>query len=165
MGTLQCEEILRTVDLPNLETLDVNQSNALTPSLLERLLRGSKLGLTKLAISHVPGSYGTVLTDCLNDGLLENLVELDVAGKEVGDEEMELLAERAPKLKRLDVSCTKVSGVGVKALVTKEGTSLKWLCLKHCASVSLDAVTMAKVAGIFVEYGFPDPCRSRRINT
>lgn len=165
MNSLQCDEILRNVELPNLETLNVNNSNAMTPTLLERLLRGSKPGLTKLAISHVEGFYGKVLVDCLGDGLLKRLVELEVAGKDVGDDELEALVEFAPNLKRLDVSSTKVTGVGVKALVTKEGNCLRWLGLNHCSGVSLDAVEFARAADVYVEYRFHDTARTRRINT
>ncbi|KAI9791747.1 MAG: hypothetical protein M1816_003557 [Peltula sp. TS41687] len=167
MGTSQCDAILGDLFLPNLHELDVSGSNAMTPALLDRLLRGSEVGLNRLAISHAPGSYAPVLADCLRDGLLENLVALEVAGKDVGDAEMELLAERAPALTRLDVSCTKVTGLGVKAVVTrKKGTALERLAVLHCDGVSLDAVTLARAAGVSVDYGFPDPGKkSRRMST
>ena len=90
-------------------------------------------------------------------GLLDNLSTL-IASRvtKANDHVAELIAQRLQRLTVLDLSHTGVTGVGVKALVLKQGVKLQQLNLNHCREVSIDAVEFARSQGIHVDFFFPD---------
>ena len=145
-------QVMQALDSSELEVLKVGRSYVFSSTVLERLLTLSTTKLTTLVISHCPGSYQAAIRTCLSKGSFRCIVELEVAGLGLDDDDMALLAENAPRMKHLDVGHTKITGIGVKALVTKAGTSLEWLGLDGCTLVSLDAVQLARKAGITVRY-------------
>ena len=86
---------------------------------------------------------------------------------EVNDDVAEKLALHLPSLTTLDLSHTRVTGIGVKALVEKPGSKLKLLNLNHCRDVGRDAVEYARSRGINVSHRFPDSkdAKAKRLRT
>ena len=104
--------------------------------------------------------YGIFIT--LNESMWPSLGAFKCSECEIGDVEVEALARRCPNLVELDVSCCpNITGVGVKAIVSKEGKRLERLNLTHCVGVSADAVQWARERGVQVVYSFPD-AKSRK---
>lgn len=60
--------------------------------------------------------------------------------------------ERFTLLRRLDVSHTRITGVGVKKLVQKLKASLVYLGVNQCVDLSIDAVQWAVKQGIQVDF-------------
>lgn len=61
------------------------------------------------------------------------------------------IAEQLPGLKSLDLSRTRVTGVGIKDIVSQG--NLKHLMVNECESISLDAIAWARSQGVVVENG------------
>ena len=100
-------------------------------------------------------------------GFFLGIEELAMKATDVDDEVAETLALHLPSLTTLDLSHTRVTGVGVKALAEKPGSKLKLLNLNHCRDVGRDAVEYARWRGIDVSYRFPDSKggRAKRLRT
>lgn len=96
------------------------------------------------------------------DGFLKNVNQLSLAGLPVDDECAELLANNLHHLKFLDLASTRVTGVGVKALVLRPSDKLERLNLMLCSLVSIDAVAFARSHGIQTSYGFPETTKNAR---
>ena len=89
------------------------------------------------------------------EGLLSGLEELYVGQTDFQDEWIKLLVSSCPRLRRLDMHATLVTGIGVKALVTSLKGTIEWLGLDLCNRTSKDAVEWARSQGITVSYYFP----------
>jgi F-box/TPR repeat protein Pof3 len=57
-----------------------------------------------------------------------------------------------PAIENLDVARTKITGVAIKELMTRESGPLKWIRLNDCTKLSPDAVDYARSLGAVVEY-------------
>jgi F-box/TPR repeat protein Pof3 len=78
--------------------------------------------------------------------------ELSLAGSILRERRIIDIVDLYPKLQKLNVSNTKVTGVAVKHFV---GMGIKWLKLDECSEVSPDAVEYARGKEVEVEYNFP----------
>lgn len=143
-------------NLQELETLDMSHNRLLTYTALEILLKPSKGKLTELDLSCCGQIDRAAIYGLITNGYLDTIVELRLSHADVDDFIAEALAGSCPQLKRLNLSCTKITGVGVKSLVQKPQGGMEELVLDHCAGVSTDAVAYAKAKGIRVSFRFPD---------
>ena len=89
-------------------------------------------------------------------GYLGKVEELKFNYCDVDDEVAIAIAENCPVLKRLSLANTKVSGVGVKAIVTALEGKLEYLDLDGCKQTSYDAVEWARSKVVRVDFSFPD---------
>lgn len=144
------------VSLPQLTHLSLAQWPSLSLEQLRAFLEPSRGELIHLDIS---GCYDIMyehLEDLITLGLFKKIEILKLKACMINDEVAILLARNGPRLKVIDLACTKVSGVGVKALVTGLQGKLERLCLDECRSTSIDAVEFARSRGVKVAFGFPD---------
>ncbi|KAL8850609.1 MAG: hypothetical protein Q9221_004479 [Calogaya cf. arnoldii] len=94
----------------------------------------------------------------INMGVLDHVVDLDLSGPRLTDALIQLLAFRAFRLERVKVASTAITGVGVKALVTKPGSKLQYLDITDCRHVSSDAVAFARhLKGLTLNCGQEEP--------
>ena len=114
---------------------------------------------------------------CMKDGLLGNLLETDCFKTvtdlnldecDVTDDDAIRLAVSAPALKNLSLASTRVTGAGLRPLVTNsEGSlpcTLKTLCLDGCDACGVDFVEMARARGVKVSFKFDsDRLGGRRV--
>jgi F-box/TPR repeat protein Pof3 len=68
------------------------------------------------------------------------------------EEQLLVFLRHCPAIENLDISSTKITGVAVKELMTRESGPLKWLRLNNCTKLSPDAVDYARSLGAVVEY-------------
>lgn len=150
-------------DLPNLSTLLLRDSFIYsTPQIID-LITTSKCRLQNVDLS-IPYHNGLDPTSLILNGYLSDVENLKLrACHAVGDEVASLLATKLLKIQQLDLSRTRITGVGVKALLTGLAGKLTWLELDECSSTSIDAVELARSMGVRVSYNFPDVRGSRQI--
>ena len=87
-------------------------------------------------------------------GYLDKAEELKFNNCDVDDELAIAVAENCPVLKRLSLAYSKVSGVGVKAIVTALEGKLDYLNLDGCKNTAYDAVEWARSKGVRVAFSF-----------
>ena len=110
-------------------------------------------GLQVLDISNCYEVTGQKITELINNGSLKELVELGLQSTDVDTETVRLLANSLNNLKRLDLSCTKISGLAVAGLVDKSlKMKLEFLGVRYCENVSYESVEFVKQRGIKVDY-------------
>ena len=135
----------------------------LSVHVLHALLEPNKGNLILLDITSCPGISSEDMKRLTTLGYFSRLEELHIADNaHVDDDLAEFLAANLSFLRVLNISCTGVTGVGVKALVEKPGTKLQRLYLRLCHSVSIDAVEYARSRGVWVKFEFPDPRGSKK---
>lgn len=141
--------------LPEMKSLSLSSYHSMEPN---RLLALLSLGKGKLELLNLKNCnlQAQDISSLIQDGFLKNVIQLNLAGLPVNDACAELLATNLPYLKFLDLSSTRVTGVGVKALVLRPSIKLERLDLMQCSSVSVDAVEFARSHGIHITYGFPE---------
>ncbi|KAK5149623.1 hypothetical protein LTR04_006993 [Oleoguttula sp. CCFEE 6159] len=81
-----------------------------------------------------------------------NVEELRLQATVLTDAVVEQLPILFPRLTRLDLSRTRVTGVGVKAIVQQLGGQLAWLGVDFCPDLGPDAVEWARGRGIAVAH-------------
>jgi len=81
----------------------------------------------------------------------EELEELSLNTMQIHDARILQIIELYPKLRKLDVSGTRVTGVSVRKFVERGITSLN---LDECVDVGSDAVDWARWKGVEVEFNF-----------
>lgn len=85
------------------------------------------------------------------NGQLRRLSHFQLQCQSLDDDTLESLARDCPCLESVDVSgCCNITGVGVKALVTKQGTKLARLDVTSCAKIGFDAIEWARSQGVQV---------------
>jgi F-box/TPR repeat protein Pof3 len=89
----------------------------------------------------------------------ETLEELSLSFLIIGDQRAVQVASLYPKLRRLDVSGTKVTGVAVRQFVDM---GITWLGLNECEQVGPDAVEWARGKGVEVSFNFPSRSANMR---
>ena len=139
--------------LPDLRSLLMDDTK-FNSSHLSALLRPGKGNLEVLRIVNCCELTEANINSHIQEGFLDQVTKLDLAYSLVNDTTAELLASNCHHLKDLNLSSTKVTGVGVKALVLKPRGKLECLILAQCASVSIDAVEFARSRGIHVAFYF-----------
>lgn len=153
---LESRQSFEDYTLHELKTLDLSHNQLLTYPALQILLNPSKGKVTELDLSCCGQIDKAAIHGLITNGYLGGIVNLRWSHSEVDDSIAEALAASCPHLKRLNISYTKITGVGVKSLVQKPQGMIEELCLNNCAGVSIDAVTYAKAKGISVSFRFPD---------
>ena len=148
---------LCNADLKELTSLVLPASNIGT-AYLRKLLEPSKGRIEVLDLSSE--GYGQRhdlnLEDVMDSQFSTSLKELSVSRNDFGDGLFEHIARNCPRLQFLNASYTRITGVGVKALVLKPGEKLKKVNLRHCERVGIDAVDFARASGVEVDFTFPD---------
>ena len=150
------------LSLPHLIRLSLAGWNELLLSELQACLIANKGKLTHLDIGGCVGLSNANIKEIITQNYLEGIENLVLKSCNVDDEIATLMARNLPRLQKLDVSNSKITGVGVKALVDGLKGKLEHLCLDGCYSTNIDAVKLAREMGVNVAYGFPDPLRGGR---
>ena len=151
-------------DLPELVRLSLAGWHELSLGELQACLLPSKGKVTHLDIGSCVALSSDNLKELITQGYLEGIEDLGLKSCNVNDEIAMLLARNLPRLKNLDLAYTKITGVGVKALVTGLEGKMEHLCLDSCPDISVDAVVLARSMGVKVAFGFRDPLsKGRRI--
>ncbi|MCJ1476412.1 hypothetical protein MMC13_005078 [Lambiella insularis] len=142
-------------DFSALTHLTVSAARFLLPEAVTALIGSGKNKLQKLDLRDHDSRLG--IAALISEGHLSEVEELRLSDVDLSDQLAELIARSCPRLKSFDASYNlKLTGVGVKALVLKEGEALKRLELDHCAGVGIDAVEFARAKGVVVGFTFPD---------
>jgi len=134
LETFNCESTSISPDVLRILTMP-----SITKGNLKSLLIGDRLTETHLVpvANEYPAS--------------ETLEELSLTKMQINDARVLQIIELYPKLRKLDVSGTRVTGVAVRKFVERGMTSLN---LDECVDVSSDAVDWARGKGAEVEYNF-----------
>jgi len=82
----------------------------------------------------------------------ETVEELSLAHLWTSEKELLTIIDLYPNLRRIDISNTKITGVGVKHLISM---GIKWLNLNECSHISPDAIEYARGKGVEVLFNFP----------
>lgn len=144
-------------DLPQMTRLSLAGCFELSLVDLQACLLPSKGKVTHLDIGGCIALSSANLKELITHGYLEGIEDLVLKSCNIDDEIAMFIARNLPRLKNLDLACTKITGVGVKALVVGLEGKLEHLCLDGCHSTSIDAVELARALGVKVAFGFPDP--------
>ena len=150
---------LKDQSLPSLVSLSLSRWNVEPSGFLRAWLDPNKGNLRQLDLSHYRSPTGSFLYELIGEGYLDNVKELKLNQCDLGDEVVELLAQKASHLRYLDLERTKVTGVGVKALITHLKGELQYLGLDSCSFTSFDAIEFARSEGLVVSFNFPDDSR------
>lgn len=149
-------------DLPQMVRLSLAGWSELSLGDLQACLIPNKGKATHLDVGGCIALSSANLKVLITHGYLESVEDLGLKSCNIDDEIAMLIARNVPRLKNLDVSFTKITGVGVKALVTGLEGKLEHLCLDGCHSTNIDAVELARAMGVKVAFGFPDPLSGGR---
>ena len=90
------------------------------------------------------------------------MVSSDIVNHLVAIDRAYVFQERFTLLRRLDVSHTRITGVGVKKVVQNLKASLVHLAVNQCMELSIDAVEWAKKQGIQVDFRSQEHLTSAR---
>lgn len=153
---LESETNLIGASLSNLTSLSLSSLSKISPAHLWALLEPSKGRLLRLNISGCLLIENTDITRLIQNGYLDVIGELGLRQTSVDDSIAESIAKNLHHVKILNLGSTKVTGVGVKALVINPNSSLEILRVQNCTGVSVDAVEFALSKGICVTYGIND---------
>lgn len=150
--------------LPHLTSLQVAFCHHLKISGLKSFLSANKGNLTVLNLQFCNKLTQLDFLTLISEGFFNAITDLNLEGCAIKDELAPVLAAASPGLIYVDISSTKVTGVGVKALVQKSGCKLQTLKMNSCLAICKDAADFARDSGIEVEFKFPDhqKCSKRR---
>ena len=144
------------VHLPELESINLSRYVHRSGPMNVRAFLGASSG----NVEHLNLSYMSAdqqhMADVFRDQVVAKVEALGLAGLPVSDDNLAYLGSVASRLKRVNLSSTSVSGVGVKALVSGCKGTLTWIKLDNCRNVSPDAIEWARSCGIEVSYYFRD---------
>ena len=87
---------------------------------------------------------------------LTKVEDLRLKNNDVDDEVAIAISKYMPALKRLSLANTRVSGVGVKAIVTALEGSIDYINLDNCNNTAYDAVEWARSKGVNVAFASSD---------
>ena len=149
-------------DLSQMTRLSLAGWSELSLGDLQACLLPSKGKVTHLDIGGCIALSSANLKELITHGYLEGIEDLVLKSCNIDDEIAMFIARKLPRLKNLDLACTKITGVGVKALVIGLEGKLEHLCLERCHSTNIDAVELARASGVKVAFGFPDPLNGGR---
>lgn len=160
---IQLQEVnFAEFDLPQLTRLSLAEWSRLSLGDLQSCLIPSKGKVTHLNIGGCIGLSTANLEELITHHYFEAVEDLVLKSCNVDDKIAMLIARNVPHLKKLDLANTKITGVGVKALVVGLEGKLEHLCLDGCHSTGIDAVELARKKGVKVAFGFPDPLSGGR---
>lgn len=148
------EEPISDLRVDGLTELHLTNGVTLTMNSLLRLLGSKPLNLKKLSLTHCLTITNANLVTLVEMGVTDQVTELDLTGTAVTDIVIQSLAPRANQLKRIRLSMTGITGVGVKALLRKPYSQLEYLDISDCQNISADAIILARnCKGLTVECG------------
>ncbi|KAL8872343.1 MAG: hypothetical protein Q9174_002011 [Haloplaca sp. 1 TL-2023] len=170
---ISCAEIVRLyttwTELPDfsacsLVELSLANSYLLEPEDLIRLVSRTQ-ELQYLNLSQCCCITASGLKSLLNIGALDKAVELDVSGTVLTDRVVEQSIRNLKQLKRINIgNCASITGISIKALMTKAGCKLEYLDIDGCRNVSADAIALARnIPGLTVRYGISDSKGGKKI--
>jgi hypothetical protein len=152
--------------LPHLTSLQLAFSHHLGVHGLRSFLSANKGNLTALDLKFCNKLNHQDFLTLIGEGYFNAITDLSLIACAFKDDTALLLAAASTDLIHVDLSSTKVTGVGVKALVQKPGCKLQTLKVNNCQAIGKDAVEFARDSGVDVEFIFPDyvkrPKRRRR---
>jgi hypothetical protein len=124
-------------------------------------LEPNKGNLRYLDASEIPDNrrYWSALGEM---GFLDGVEELNLNGSDMNDKTISALSTNLHVLKILHLKHTWVTGVGLKAVVTKLQGTLECLYLDDCDNMGFDAVEWARNKGIKVSFTFADVKKRRK---
>lgn len=148
------QESVLTINLPLLETFicdgtDFNLRHIFTligPSIKTGNLKALHIG--DLTPSH---SYEED-PQSPDDLFMPSVETLSLSNWQESEEDILLFLRRCTSLRYVDLSYTRVTGVVIKELMTRDIGPLKRLSVNGCAYLSPDAVDYARSLGTVVEY-------------
>ena len=146
--------VLETLGLPENYTID----NTILLSLLS-----ATTSLRSLDVCGCPRINTHSMEWFLDAGHGDSLEHLSLAGNPTFSDEVTRELGRLKKLKRLDISNTRISGIGIANLVYREGSQLGWLGLDNCINVGRDAIDAAKAVGVSVSHRMDEYFGGRRV--
>lgn len=145
-------ENLISNSLPELTDLVLTEFLDLTLNGLLSLLRESKGKLESLDIESCVQLESKDINTLVESSYLEEVTRLTLCKLSIDDSTAELVAQNLPRLKNIDISLTRVSGIGVKAIVLKRHSRLERLILNGCR-LDRDVIDFAIAHGITVDHG------------
>lgn len=149
-------------DLPQMIRLSLAGWSTLSLGDLQACLIPSKGKVMHLDIGGCIALSSANLKELITHGYLEGIEDLVLKSCNMDDEVAMLIARNLRRLKNLNLACTKITGVGVKALIIGLEGKLEHLCLDGCRFTNIDAVELARAMGVKVAFGFPDPLSGGR---
>ena len=136
----------------SLVELSLTNDTTLTIDFFLRFLELKPMGLKKLRLPHCFMIAETEIGRLVDMGIMDQVVDLDLTGLHVTDTVIKSLLLRAHQVESIKLAVTHITGVAVKALVTKPGCKLRYLDISDCFQVSADAVAFARhVEGLTVK--------------
>lgn len=157
---LPTDESVAMIDLPLLENFACDCAGLNLGVILAVIGPSVKAGnLQTLHISHPPADGYDEFSILPDDFMIPSLQELSLRKCQESEDGILKLLRRCPALRYLDATYTKITGVAVKELMTREVGPLKWLGADGCSCLSSDAVEWARSLGTVVEYNLQPPKR------
>lgn len=138
--------------LPELTDLVLTEFTDLTLNALLSLLSASKGKLKTLDIESCVHLETEDINTLVKSGYLEEVTRLAFCQLAINDSTAELISQNLPRLKSIDLSLTRVTGIGVKALVLKPHSRLERLNLTGLV-LSRDVIVFATTHGITIDHG------------
>ena len=145
-------ENLISNSLPELTDLVLTEFADLTPNGLLSLLSASKGKLESLDIESCVQLEPKDINTLVESNYLEEVTRLTLCQLPINDSTAELVAQNLPCLKNIDLSRTRVTGIGVKALVLKPHSRLERLVLTGCR-LDREVIDFVIAHGITVDHG------------
>lgn len=145
-------ENLISNSLPELTDLVLTEFTDLTLNGLLSLLSASKGKLESLDIESCVQLESKDINTLAESSYLEEVTLLTLCRLSINDSTAELVAQNLPRLKYIDLSLTRVTGIGVKAIVLKPHSRLEHLVLNGCR-LDRDVIDFAIAHGITVDHG------------
>ncbi|KAL8769138.1 MAG: hypothetical protein Q9209_004772 [Squamulea sp. 1 TL-2023] len=159
------EEPRSDLRVDGLTELHLTSAHTLNMDSLLRLLGPKPSNLKKLRLSHCLAITNADLVTLVEMGVIDQVTELDLTGtRSVTDVIIQSMASRARQLKKIRLSMTDITGVGVKALLRNPYSQLQYLDISDCPNISADAVILARnIKGLSVEGHHKEPKGRRKI--
>ncbi|KAI9719220.1 MAG: hypothetical protein M1812_003550 [Candelaria pacifica] len=152
---------IQELQLSSLRDLSFDDAATLNVETLQRILGSSMTTLERLTLNDCLQVTGVFWLALESQFPMENIVELQLRGTKITDREIFYFYHNKNRIRRLDLSKTSITGVGIRALVTGSSRpQIEWLGVNNCSSLGSDAVDLARSKGIEVEYRFPDTMKS-----
>ncbi|MCJ1245885.1 hypothetical protein MMC30_003089 [Trapelia coarctata] len=138
-----------------LTALTVSPARHLRPEVLHALIEN---GAEKLRKCHLSDFDCRVeVPPLITSGYLSEVVDLRLSNADLTDSIAQAIAKHCPRLQKFEASHnSKLTGVGVKALMLKEGDKLVKLKIDHCVGVGVDAVEFARSMGAEVKFSLAE---------
>ena len=102
------------------------------------------------------------LAELAEQGYLKKVKELKLNSCDVNDFVAIALSENLPTLTTLHLKYAKITGFGLKQLVTKLQGTLQYVNVDNCMSIGFDAVEWARSMGVRVAFSLCDEPKGRK---